>query len=177
MLNALADCGVRTVKEVASLGSRKAEIEIGIIEVIQTAGRASTWNPHLHLLVTEGRLDKEGSWHNGIYLEYETLRKNWMYNLLTMLRKKMTSRRDVLEKIEEIYQKRKEKGLIVRAKKERIRKKDIVGYLIKYVASPPIALSRIEEYDGEKVAYWYREHPTDKKVWVTVFSFSSLSEE
>jgi len=55
LLNALAEAGVRTVKEVASLGSRKAEIEIGIIEVIQTAGRASTWNPHLHLLVTEGR--------------------------------------------------------------------------------------------------------------------------
>jgi len=97
--------------------------------------------------------------------------------LLTMLKEKMVSRRDVLEKIEEIYQKRKEKGLIVRAKKERIRKRDIVGYLVKYVASPPIALSRIEEYDGEEVAYWYREHPTDKKVWVTLFSFSSLSEE
>ena len=106
------------------------------IEVIQTAGRASTWNPHLHLLVTEGRLDKEGSWYDGIYLEYETLRKKWMYNLLTMLKEKMASRRDALEKIEEVYQKRKDKGLIVRAKKERIRKKDIVGYLIKYVASP-----------------------------------------
>ncbi len=57
----------------------------------------------------------------------------------------MALRRDVLEKIEEVYQKRKDKGFIVRAKKERIRKKDIVGYLIKYVASPPIALSRIEE--------------------------------
>jgi len=124
--------------------------------------------------VTEGRLDKEGSWHNGIYLEYETLRKKWMYNLLTMLRKRMGSRRDLLEKMEEIYQKRGDKGLIVRAKKERIRKKDIVGYLIKYVASPPIALSRIEKYDGEKVTYWYREHPTDRKVWVTLFSFSSL---
>ncbi len=59
LLNALAESGVRTVKEVASLGSRKAEIEIGIIEVIQTAGRASTWNPHLHFLVTEGRQEGE----------------------------------------------------------------------------------------------------------------------
>jgi len=174
LLDALAEVGVRTVKEVASLGSRKAEIEIGIIEVIQTAGRASTWNPHLHLLVTEGRLDKEGSWHNGIYLEYETLKKKWMYNLLNMLKERMASRKDVLEKIEEVYQKRKDKGFIVRAKKERIRKKDIVGYLIKYVASPPIALSRIEEYDGEKVIYWYREHPTDKKVWVTVSAFEFI---
>ncbi|GAG36068.1 unnamed protein product, partial [marine sediment metagenome] len=49
-----------------------------------------------------------------------------MYNLLTMLKEKMVLGRDVLEKIEEVYQKRKDKGLIVRAKKERIRKKDTV---------------------------------------------------
>ena len=109
-----------------------------------------------------------------ILLNFEILRKKWMYNLLTILKEEMGSRRDVLEKIEEIYQKRREKGLIVRAKKERIRKKHIVGYLIKYVASPPIALSRIEKYDGGKVTYWYREHPNDRKVWVTLFSFSSL---
>ncbi len=45
---------------------------------------------------------------------------------------------------------------------------------IKYVASPSIALSRIKEYDGEKVTYWYREHPTDKKVWVTVSAFEFI---
>ncbi len=49
-----------------------------------------------------------------------------------------------------------------------------MGYLIKYVASPPVALSRIEEYDGEKVTYWYREHPTDEKVWVTVSAFEFI---
>jgi len=95
ILNALADCGVKTVKEAANLGRRKAEIDIGIIEVIQTAGRASTWNPHLHLLVTEGRLDKEGTWYNGIYLKFEILRKKWMYNLLTMLKERMGSRRGI----------------------------------------------------------------------------------
>ena len=97
-----------------------------------------------------------------------------MYNLLTMLKEKMASRRDVLEKIEEIYQKRKDKGFIVRAQKERIRKKDVVGYLIKYVASPPIALSRIEEYDQENLTYWYRAHPTDRKVWVTLSAFEFI---
>ena len=42
-----------------------------------------------------------------------------------------------------MYQKRGDKGLIVRAKKERIRKRNIAGYLVKYIASPRIALSRI----------------------------------
>jgi hypothetical protein len=91
-----------------------------------------------------------------------------MYNLLKMVREEYRGNKEVMGKIEEIYERRKEVGLIARAKKEKVRKRDIVGYLIKYVASPPIAVSRITEYDGEKVTYYYREHPTDKKVATTV---------
>lgn len=35
---------------------------------------------------------------------------------------------------------------------------------MKYVGSPPIALSRILKYDGKSVRYWYKDHRTDKKV-------------
>ena len=46
-------------------------------------------------------------------------------------------------------------------------------YLAKYVASPPIAVSRIVEYDGKTVTYWYRDHESKaKKVeTVPVFTF------
>lgn len=97
-----------------------------------------------------------------------------MYNLLEMMREELGDKKEVLEKIDEIYRKRREKGLIVRAKKEKVRKRDIVGYLIKYVASPPIALSRITNYDFETVTYWYREHPTDRKVIVKVSAYEFI---
>jgi hypothetical protein len=35
-------------------------------------------------------------------------------------------------------------------------------------------LSRIEKYDEGKVTYWYREHPTDRKVWVTLSAFEFI---
>ena len=44
------------------------------------------------------------------------------------------------------------------------KKEQLAKYLIKYVGSPPIALSRIIKYDGENVRYWYKDHRTNKKV-------------
>jgi len=174
MLKKLSDCGIETIKEVMEICSKGKKLRAGIIAVTQTSGRASNWNPHLHMLVTEGGLDENGGWQDFYWFEYGVLRKKWMYNLLKMVREEYRGDEEVKGKIEEIYERRKEVGLIARAKKEKVRKRDIVGYLIKYVASPPIALSRITEYDGEKVTYYYREHPTEKKVSTTVSAYEFI---
>lgn len=166
--------GVRTIREVMKISNKGRDIEPGVIEVIQTSGRASTWNPHLHYLVTEGGLDKKDHWHDVTYFDYRILRMKWMYNLLTVVKEHFTGDRIVEAKVDEIYRARAKQGLIARAKKEKITEKDIVGYLIKYVASPPIALSRIARYDGERVTYWYREHPTDMRAEITVSAFEFI---
>jgi hypothetical protein len=55
-------------------------------------------------------------------------------------------------------------GIVAHIKMEKVPKKDkLAKYLMKYVGSPPIALSRIIKYDGEKVKYWYKDHRTNKK--------------
>ena len=174
MLDKLAECGVCTIKELLAEASHGEKIEPGIIQIIQTSGRASTWNPHLHNLVTEGGLKKDGIWCDIIFFPYKKLRLKWMYNLLNMMREAFPNDEVVKAKLNQIYEERKEKGLIVRAKKETIRQTDIVGYLIKYVASLPIALSRIVKYDGSYVTYWYREHPTGKEVQVKISAFEFI---
>ena len=37
----------------------------------------------------------------------------------------------------------------------------LARYLAKYVVSPPIAVRRIEQYDGPTVRYWYQDHKTE----------------
>jgi len=174
MLKELSDCGVKTIKEVIKVCNKGKGLKAGIIAVTQTSGRASNWNPHLHMLVTEGGIDESGRWQDFYWFEYEILRKRWMYNLLEMVREANRGNEEVMGRIDEIYERRKRVGLIARAKREKVRKRDIVGYLIKYVVSPPIALSRITEYDGEKVTYYYREHPTDKKIATTVSAYEFI---
>lgn len=175
MLKLLADCGVRLIEEVSSICLKGKEIELGIILIIQTAGRMCTWNPHLHLLVTEGGLDKYNNWKDFYYFDYNIMRKKWMHILLNALKKALANDAEAIRLIDEVFQQRSSSGLIVRAKKEKVRKTDIIGYLIKYVASPPIALYRITGYDGRNVEYWYREHPTDRQVYTKVTAYEFIA--
>jgi hypothetical protein len=40
--------------------------------------------------------------------------------------------------------------------------KGLAIYLAKYIASPPISVRRILDYDGKRVTYWYKDHKTKK---------------
>jgi hypothetical protein len=44
----------------------------------------------------------------------------------------------------------------------------VARYVAKYVVSPPIAVRRIDRYDGERVTYHYRSHRTDRTEHETV---------
>lgn len=150
-------------------------LKIGIISVIQTFGRKGTFNPHIHLLVTEGGIAQDGRWYNVTYIDKEVLKKKWLYYLVKGLKEALRDDPTALKIIEEIYQRRKDKGLITRAMADKVRRRDIVSYLINYVASPPITLSRIIEYDGEYVTYVYKEHPTNKRITIKVSVFQFIS--
>lgn len=153
----------------------KRPLKIGIISVIQTFGRKGTFTPHLHLLVTEGGIAQDGRWHTVSYIDKDVLRKKWLYYLLKGLKQALKDDPQALKTIEDIYQTRKDKGLITRAMAEKVRRRDIVSYLISYVASPPITLSRIIDYNGEYVTYTYREHPTNKQVTIKVSAFQFIA--
>jgi hypothetical protein len=44
----------------------------------------------------------------------------------------------------------------------------VARYVAKYVVSPPVAVRRIDRYDGERVTYHYRSHRTDRMEHETV---------
>jgi Putative transposase len=44
----------------------------------------------------------------------------------------------------------------------------VARYVAKYVVSPPLAVRRIDRYDGERVTYHYRSHRTDRVEHETV---------
>ncbi len=51
---------------------------------------------------------------------------------------------------------KEKRSFITYAKKEKKRKVDIVGYLIKYVVFPPISYRRIIEYKNKEVTFRYQ---------------------
>ena len=70
---------------------------------------------------------------------------------------------EVNELVKDLYEKYPD-GFVAHVGKGKAPKscEGLAQYLAKYVASPPIALRRILNYDGEMVTYYYKDHETKR---------------
>ncbi len=169
MLDKLIQTGLIMIEDVLDTYFRDS-IEAGYIVVLQTAGRSASYNPHLHIMMTAGGLNSNNEWVDIKYIPFSLLHKKWQYHLFEMVKREVEGSKDLVDKLYRQYP----KGIVAHIEMEIVPRKDkLANYLIKYVGSPPIALSRIIEYNGSTVKYWYNDHKTKKKevVEVPVFQF------
>jgi hypothetical protein len=138
------------------------KLDIGNIIVLQTTGRSGHYNPHLHILMTAGGLDKKGQWKSVFYIPYEMMHKKWQYYLLKMLRKNVSDPN--IEKDIDRAWREYPNGFVAFLQDGEVPPggQGLAQYLAKYVVSPPISVRRIESYDGKTVSYWYRDHKTGR---------------
>ena len=134
------------------------ELDIGSIIVLQTAGRPGTYNPHLHILLTEGGITPQGTWKTVSYIPFDLFHRKWQYHLLNMLRQNVSDPR-INQDIDQAWRKYP-KGFVAFVEKDEVPPggQGLAKYLAKYVVSPPISVRRIQSYDGKTVRYWYRDH-------------------
>jgi hypothetical protein len=161
-------CGYECLEDVVST-ARKQRLKIGAIIVVQTHGRSGRYNPHLHVILTDGGINEEtGKWVDLGYFPYTIIQKKWQYHLLGFVKASAgTPEMDGL--VDELWQKYT-KGFVAHVTKGRVPEscRGLAKYLAKYVACPPIAVRRIVGYDGQKVTYWYQDHETKTKKTETV---------
>jgi hypothetical protein len=133
------------------------------------------WNPHVHCIVTEGGFDRQWNWIHTYYIPYEYWRKKWQYKLLTMLKKEMPRCRENSLFIDMLFQNYK-KGFVMNGER-RFEKREgwnMARYIGRYVKHPPIAESRIMNFDGNQVTYWYEDSETKQKKKVTMDKFEFI---
>jgi hypothetical protein len=132
----------------------------GIIAVLHTWTRAMLYHPHAHLLVTAGGLTPDGEgWrkpHNPRFLVPG-------YALSTIFRAKV---RDALAKADLLGSVPRElftaaKPWVVHVKHAGSGQR-VLEYLARYVFRIAISNSRIESFDGEQVAFRYRDNRTQQ---------------
>lgn len=160
LLSEFMRCGHECLEDVVSTVLRQL-VKIGSIVVVQTHGRSSHYNPHLHVIMTDGGINPEsGKWVDLRYFPYEMIHKKWQYHLLRMV-KSVFSTDKIKALIDELW-KKYPNGLVAHVDKGKVPEscKGLAKYLAKYVVSPPIAVRRIIRYDGETVKYWYKDHQT-----------------
>jgi len=142
---------------------KKVRLEAGYVVVLETAGRAGHWNPHLHIVMTSGGVTPQQKWREVDYFPFTVLHKKWQYHLFTMLKQRVGTRA-IKAKIDVLWRKYA-RGLVAYLEEGKVPAggEGLAYYLAQYVVSPPISLRRILSYDGQRVRYRYNDHKTKQR--------------
>lgn len=134
----------------------------GFISTLHTFGRDLKWNPHIHMLLTEGASGIKTPWRKISHIPFNMLRKRWQTTLLSMLHQYLGTS---FYKLKSFLFKSYPDGFYVYAKPNvSSNSHDAIKYIIRYTGRPVMAQSRILDYDGQFVTYYYDRHEDNKRV-------------
>ena len=135
----------------------------GIIAVLHTYGRDMKWNPHIHTIVTEGAMGNSNIFKKFDYISYDALRKRFQKILLDLLEKKIN--KSSFKILKNFIYKKSNKGFYVYAEKKNNQSTlNMIEYAVRYTGKPAMAESRILDYDGKYITFWYQRHEDNKLV-------------
>jgi len=139
----------------------KYKLMPGFFAFLHTFGRPLNFNPHIHVIIAEGLIDKNHNFKKYNYFNYDALSKRFMKILLDNMEKHFGKKvfKDTKNKM---YLKYKN-GFYVNNKLEDDGYKfnsieELIRYVTRYCSRPVIAESRILKYDGENVTWFYSDH-------------------
>ncbi len=143
-------------------------VKPSVVMVMHTFGRAMNFNAHVHCIVAEGGFDKNDNWVNVNFFPYNLLKSKWKSTFLTVVRSALISDYpEISSLINDLWQ-LDYKKFYIRAKDRIANPKDLIKYIGRYIRHPAVAESRIESFDDKTVTFWYEDHDTKEKIWVTM---------
>lgn len=77
------DAAIAAINDTISSKYRNRRLVAGAVVVLHPFSKNMGFNPHLHVLVTEGGFDKKGNFVHQKYINFRTMRKTWQYQVLT----------------------------------------------------------------------------------------------
>lgn len=122
------------------------------------------------MLVTEGGAGNTEVFRIVKHIEFKALRYRWRKLLLDYLSTHLSPSELVsFKKIKNDLYKDYKNGFYVYAKSNNISSiNDTIKYVVRYTGRPAMAQSRILDYDGTYVTFWYNRHEDDVRVEETV---------
>ncbi|MEK4230502.1 transposase [Solibacillus sp. FSL H8-0538] len=83
--------------------NKQLQIKPGIITIIHTFGRDLKFNPHIHVLVTEGGMDSSNDWKPLTFISYEYLQKSWQKIVMDSMKRWFPNNTAVQKLINDLY--------------------------------------------------------------------------
>ena len=142
-----------------------------IVVILHTFGRHLNFNCHLHILVSEGGLKKDGTgWVRRLRLNRKELMPMWRYAVVTHLRE--AARKGFLEtdlppgELREMLTTQYERWWNTNIKHFRT-KKHFLRYAGRYARRPPIAQHRFRKINREEIRFVTKDTKTKRLVETT----------
>ena len=152
---------------------KKKNITPGFISILHTYGRDIGWNPHIHMILLEGGINKDG-FVSVNFFAYASFRKRFMKVLLDLLDNEINT--SEFKQLKRDLYRRYPKGFYVFSPPTKFKTVDgLIKYVTRYVARPVMAESRIIDYDGKYVTFWYQRHEDNKIVIEKIHVFEFIS--
>jgi hypothetical protein len=79
----LMDAAIKAINDTISYKHRNRRLFAGDIVVLHPFSKNMGFNPHLHVLVTEGGFDKNNKFIHQKFIPFRAMRKTWQYQVLT----------------------------------------------------------------------------------------------
>jgi hypothetical protein len=168
VLSAFMRCGAQCLEDFYSPVRGKA-LRGGYITVLHTQGRNGQYHPPLQLIAPSGGYDGQGErWEHLSSLPCDLLRRKWQWHLLRMVRH--TLKTEAIHQLVDACFRTYPNGLVPNVQKGTVpsQYQRLARYVAKYVVRPPIAVRRIDRWDGQRVTYHDRSHRTDRMEYETV---------
>jgi len=166
-LNLLFEAVSMTLNTWFKRQSKAEEFTPGFVSTLHTFGRDLKWNPHIHVLLTEGATGNKTVWRPFTHIPYVMLRNKFRTSILVLLSKKNKDKK--FKQLVSYFYRHYKDGFYVYAppnKHTDVRK--ALDYVLRYLGRPAMAQSRISNYDGKSVTFWYQRHEDNKLMTVTI---------
>lgn len=141
---------------------KRHQLVPGIVATCHTFGRNLSFHVHVHLLVTEGALQRGGVWQPVHFFPAQEYRRRWQYHLLTNLRRALPPTHPAQRRIGRLFR-RYPTGFIVNVETSYRSVRLALSYCCRYLARPPLGERRILAYDGRYVTFEYKDYKTGKQ--------------
>jgi hypothetical protein len=164
-LKVLMDSAIQTITEFYENIFGK-DITPGCIVVLHQFGRDIKYNPHIHVLATQGGFDKNRIFQVWTqFVPFKKLHKKWMAIVCKNLKAHFPNTDEFTQLFRIIWALYRDTGFVVDVCKRTIKnKKELAKYIARYIRHPAIANSRLVSFDNKQVHFYYFSHKTHKRV-------------
>ena len=154
---------------------KKKDIIPAYISILHTFGRSLIFNSHIHMILMDGGISNKCKEFVKIdFFSYPSFRKRFMKVLLDMLEEDIG--KSEFRKVKNDLYFRYKEGFYVYAPPSKFKSYvDLIKYVCRYVARPVMAESRIIDYDGEYVTFWYQRHEDDLIIIEKIHAYEFIS--